>query len=148
MKPIDGYFLITPDLSLIYPVDPKQRTKELDGVEWPPTEAVGQEAEATNVAAVDFAKFAHEWIADWNGHDLERILAHYCDDVELISPFVVKLTGKTEGVIRGKPALRDYFARGVEAFPTLRFEFVRHYSGVRSCRSEEHTPEPQSRGLI
>src|ERR1044071_6046050 len=74
-----------PDLSLIYPVDPKQLPKELDGAEWPPTEAGGHKAEATNVVAVDFAKFAHEWIADWNTHDLERILAHYADGVELSS---------------------------------------------------------------
>ena len=25
-----------PDMSLIYPVDPRQLPKELDGVEWPP----------------------------------------------------------------------------------------------------------------
>ncbi|MEW6304949.1 MAG: hypothetical protein AB1705_15855 [Verrucomicrobiota bacterium] len=41
MKPIQGYHLIKrvktkPDLSLIYPVDPKQLPKELTGVEWPP----------------------------------------------------------------------------------------------------------------
>lgn len=28
-----------PDLSLIYPVDPKQLPKELEGIEWPPRES-------------------------------------------------------------------------------------------------------------
>jgi len=32
---------------------------------------------------VDFVSHAQEWIAAWNAHDLERILAHYADDVEL-----------------------------------------------------------------
>ena len=82
---------------------------------------------------MDLAGFAHEWIAAWNAHDLERILTHYSEDVELISPFVVKLTGRSEGVVRGKAALRDHFARGLKAYPTLRFEFIRLYSGVRSC---------------
>ena len=82
---------------------------------------------------IDFTSQAQEWLAAWNAHDLEQILAHYSEDVELISPFVAKLTGKSEGVVRGKAALRDYFARGLQAFPTLRFDFIRLYSGVGSC---------------
>jgi ketosteroid isomerase-like protein len=85
------------------------------------------------MVAIDLTSQAQEWIAAWNAHDLERILAHYSEDVELISPFVAKLTGKSEGVVRGKAALRDYFARGLQAFPTLRFDFIRLYSGVGSC---------------
>jgi len=75
--------------------------------------------------AIDFTSAAQEWLTAWNAHDLERILAHYADDVELSSPFVAKLTGRTEGVLRGKAALRDYFARGLQAYPTLRFDFIR-----------------------
>ena len=89
--------------------------------------------------ANDFARHAQEWIEAWNAHDLERILAHYSDDVELISPFVAKLTGQTDGVVRGKAALRDYFARGLQSFPDLRFEFIRLYSSVRSCVVEYHS---------
>jgi hypothetical protein len=33
-------------------------------------------------------EFAIEWIAAWNSHDLERILGHYADDVEVTSPLV------------------------------------------------------------
>ena len=36
-----------------------------------------------------FAKrFAMEWVAAWNSHDLERILAHYEDDFEMSSPII------------------------------------------------------------
>jgi len=86
--------------------------------------------------AIDFAAHAQEWIAAWNAHDLERILAHYSDDVELSSPLVAKLTGRSEVTIRGKAALRDYFARGLQAYPNLRFDFIRLYPGVRSCVAE------------
>ena len=88
---------------------------------------------------IDFARRSQEWIEAWNAHDLERILAHYSEDVELISPFVVKLAGRSDATVRGKAALRDYFARGLQAFPALRFDFVRRYPGVRSCVLEYHS---------
>jgi hypothetical protein len=85
------------------------------------------------MSTLDFNSQSQAWLAAWNAHDLERILTHYSEDVELSSPFVAKLTGRTESVVRGKVALRDYFARGLQAYPTLRFEFIRLYPGVRSC---------------
>ena len=85
------------------------------------------------MTAIDFARHAQEWLEAWNAHDLQRILAHYADDVELTSPFVEKLMGQREGSVHGKTALRDYFARGLRAYPALHFEFIRLYSGVRSC---------------
>jgi len=33
---------VTPDMSVIYPVDPMQLPKELSGVRWPPAEEAGQ----------------------------------------------------------------------------------------------------------
>src|SRR5207253_111094 len=63
----------------------------------------------------------------------ERILTHYSDDVELVSPFVAKLKGGGESVVRGKTTLREYFSRGLKAFPTLRFDLIQVYEGVRSC---------------
>ena len=119
------------DLSLIYPVDPKQLPKELTGIEWPPKDlSLRINRETTSI---DFEKHAQDWLAAWNAHDLERILFHYSDDVEFFSPFVAKLVGKVNGVLRGKAALREYFQRGLSAYPTLRFEFIRLYPGVRSC---------------
>ncbi len=95
------------------------------------------------MVTLDFASHAQAWLTAWNAHDLERILAHYSENLELISPFVAKLTGQSEGVVRGKAALRDYFARGLQAFPTLRFDFIRLYSGVRSCVLEYHSVNDQ-----
>ena len=91
------------------------------------------QAEGAGVVGVHFSSHAREWIAAWNAHDLERILALYADDAELVSPFVSRLTGRSDGSLRGKAALRDDFARGLKASPMSRFEFIRLYPGVRSC---------------
>jgi ketosteroid isomerase-like protein len=39
-------------------------------------------------------RFASDWIAAWNSHDLDRILAHYEDDFEMTSPLIVALVGE------------------------------------------------------
>ena len=35
-------------------------------------------------------QFAEEWLRAWNAHHLEAILAHYTDDFEMSSPFIVE----------------------------------------------------------
>ena len=39
-------------------------------------------------------ELAHHWVEAWNDHDLERILAHYADDVVFSSPFIQKIGTK------------------------------------------------------
>ena len=78
----------------------------------------------------DAKEFAREWIAAWNSHNLDAILAHYRDDVVLTSPVAAKLLG--DGTVRGKAALRDYFTRGLEAYPNLRFELLDVMRGLSS----------------
>jgi len=82
---------------------------------------------------MDYERHARVWIAAWNAHDLERILDQYAEGVEFFSPFIAQLAGNPEGAIRGKAAVREYFARGLTAYPALKFEFIRLYPGVRSC---------------
>jgi len=65
---------------------------------------------------------ANHWVATWNAHDLEAIMTHYDDAVELTSPVAARLLGLPNGKVVGKSALRDYFQRGLEAFPDLRFD--------------------------
>jgi hypothetical protein len=76
-------------------------------------------------------EFAQDWVDAWNSHDLERILTHYDDEVLLISPVALKLLGG-DGTVRGKPALRGYFIRGLEAFPNLRFDLIDALWGVET----------------
>ena len=64
--------------------------------------------------------FAAEWIAAWNAHDLDRILAHYAEDAVFRSPIAAELTGA--GIVEGKAALRAYWTMGLDRSPDLQFE--------------------------
>jgi hypothetical protein len=76
--------------------------------------------------------FAQEWIAAWNSHDLERILSHYSEDFEMASPLIVERMGEPSGVLKGKAAVRRYWAQGLAAQPPLRFELLDVLAGIRS----------------
>jgi ketosteroid isomerase-like protein len=76
--------------------------------------------------------FAQEWIVAWNSHDLEAILSHYGEDIVLTSPVAAKMLGDPTGAIRGKTALRNYFRRGLEAYPNLQFELLDMMFGISS----------------
>ena len=78
------------------------------------------------------ARFAEGWYAAWNAHDLEAVLEHYADDVEMASPLVSALAGSEDGRIVGKVALGEYFAAGLERYPDLRFEPLGLFAGVDS----------------
>jgi hypothetical protein len=76
--------------------------------------------------------FAQDWIAAWNSHDLDRILAHYAPSVTLTSPAAAKLLNDPSGTVTGDAALRDYFQRGLDAFPNLHFELLDVLAGLSS----------------
>jgi hypothetical protein len=67
----------------------------------------------------------------WNGHDLERILSRYAEEVTLSSPAVVTLMGRPDGILRGKNEVRSYFATGLQA-PGLNFGLLDVLAGVNS----------------
>ncbi len=64
---------------------------------------------------------AEDWVLAWNKHDLDLIMAHYDDAVELTSPVAAQLLGSADGKVMGKAKLRAYFQRGLEAYPELHF---------------------------
>ncbi|MGE5408380.1 MAG: nuclear transport factor 2 family protein [Syntrophothermus sp.] len=84
------------------------------------------------ISAERAAAFAREWVDAWNAHDLDAILAHYADDVVFRSPFVVTLFGVEDATVRGRAGLREYFARGLAAYPDLRFELHEVFAGAGS----------------
>lgn len=75
---------------------------------------------------------AKHWAAAWNAHDLELIMTHYEDDVELTSPVAARLLGTGDGKVAGKANLRAYFQRGLEAFPELHFHLENVLWGMNS----------------
>jgi ketosteroid isomerase-like protein len=80
----------------------------------------------------DAWKLANHWVAAWNGHDVDKIIAHYEDEVELTSPVAAQLFGAPGGKVVGKANLRAYFQRGLEAYPELRFDLEEVLWGVNS----------------
>jgi predicted ester cyclase len=80
----------------------------------------------------EVSKLANHWVAAWNAHDLDLILTHYEDAVELTSPVAAQLLGTPDGKVIGKPNLRAYFKRGLEAYPQLHFRLEDVFSGMNS----------------
>jgi len=74
----------------------------------------------------------NDWVAAWNGHDLDLIMTHYEDAVELTSPAAAQLLGTADGKVVGKANLRAYFQRGLAAYPELHFRLENVLWGVNS----------------
>ncbi len=74
--------------------------------------------------------FAKDWVDAWNAHDLEWILSHYADQIQVTSPIALRLAGADK--IQGKAALRDYFATGLAHYPDLSFRLLNVFSGQDS----------------
>ena len=77
-------------------------------------------------------KLANHWVAAWNAHDLDLIMTHYEEAVELTSPVAVQLLGASDGKVVGKANLRAYFRRGLDAYPELHFQLREVLCGVNS----------------
>ncbi len=72
------------------------------------------------------------WIESWNSHDLDSIMEHYSDDIVLISPAAARILNDPNGMVRGKTALRSYFAKGLAFYPDLQFHLLDTLRGLRS----------------
>jgi len=77
-------------------------------------------------------KIAEHWIQSWNSHDLDEIMSHYEEEVILVSPVAAKLLNEPSGTVKGKEALRDYFKKGLEVYPDLKFELIDVMWGLSS----------------
>lgn len=75
---------------------------------------------------------ASRWLQAANTHDIESIMAFYADDAVLESPVVVKLMNEPSGRIRGRDALRDYFTKGMSAYPHMSLHLIESAYGVSS----------------
>jgi ketosteroid isomerase-like protein len=78
----------------------------------------------------DTSEFAEAWVSAWNAHDLEAILSHFAEDVVFTSPVAARIVEGSGGTIVGRRALGEYYGRGLELIPDLRFEVIDTYAGV------------------
>ena len=77
-------------------------------------------------------KFAKEWIDSWNSHDLEDIMKHYSEDIEITTPMIKLAAGIESGSLQGKEQVRAYWEKALSKIPDLHFELVEVTSGVDS----------------
>jgi hypothetical protein len=73
---------------------------------------------------------AQEWLDAWNAHDLERVVAHFADDVDVTSPLIARLRPGSEGRLRGKEAVLSYYRDGLAASAGLHFTLIEVCIGV------------------
>jgi predicted ester cyclase len=93
---------------------------------------LSRQAEGTAVTRDEAWSLANHWVAAWNAHDLDLIMTHYEDAIELISPVAARLLGTPDGKVAGKLNLRAYFQRGLEDYPELHFRLEDVLWGVNS----------------
>ena len=72
------------------------------------------------------AALGREWIAAWNSHDLERVLALYDDDSEMTSDKIPAFGFGASGTLR-KEKLRAYWGAALKKRPNLHFELIDTY---------------------
>src|SRR5512140_3241444 len=73
------------------------------------------------------AALGRDWIAAWNSHDLERVLALYAEDSEMTSDRIPAMGFDPSGALRGKAKIRTYWAKALALIPNLRFELIDTY---------------------
>jgi hypothetical protein len=73
--------------------------------------------------------FAEKWAAAFNRLDVEAVLAHFHDDVVFTSPVAARVMPGSDGVVRGKAALREYWNAASKFMPDLHFDIVGVYQG-------------------
>jgi uncharacterized protein (TIGR02246 family) len=83
--------------------------------------------QSPHYAASDIAALGREWIAAWNSHNLERVLALYTDDAEMTSDKIQALGFEASGTLRGKASLRMYWGKALALLPNLRFDLIDTY---------------------
>ena len=77
--------------------------------------------------AARLAALGRDWIAAWNSHDLERVLALYDEDSEMTSDKIPALGFDPSGTMRGKDKLRAYWGAALKKRPNLHFELIDIY---------------------
>jgi len=70
--------------------------------------------------ARNYQAFAEGWLQAWNDRDIEAILTHYTDDIELRSPIADHLLGDASGTVAGKAKFRDYITTVFQVFSDKR----------------------------
>ncbi len=69
-------------------------------------------------------KFAEKWVESWNSHNLDDILSHYSEDIEITTPMIKIAGGINSGMLKGKESVADYWEKAINKIPDLHFELI------------------------
>lgn len=67
-------------------------------------------------------EIANNWFKAFNEHNLENLLALYDDNAAHYSPKLKIRQPETNGLVKGKAALRAWWQDAFDRLPTLRYE--------------------------
>jgi ketosteroid isomerase-like protein len=68
---------------------------------------------------------ATKWFAAFNEHNLENLLSLYDDNAQHFSPKLKIRMPETQGLIKGKQALREWWKDAFDRLPSLQYEVVK-----------------------
>jgi hypothetical protein len=73
----------------------------------------------------DLSSIAHQWFDAFNEHNLEQLLSLYDENAQHYSPKLKVRQPETNGLIKGKDALRTWWKDAFNRLPTLHYELLR-----------------------
>ncbi len=77
------------------------------------------------MSAQNNKQIATKWFEAFNEHDLEKLLSLYNDNAQHYSPKLKIRMPETQGLIKGKQALREWWRDAFDRLPTLQYEVIK-----------------------
>lgn len=79
---------------------------------------------ASNSDSVQLILIAEKWFAAFNIQSIEDLLSLYSENAEHFSPRLQKNYPETNGLIKGKAAMRDWWQSSFDKMPSLKYECI------------------------
>ena len=77
------------------------------------------------MSAQNNKQIAIKWFAAFNEHHLENLLSLYDDNAQHYSPKLKIRIPETQGLIKGKQALREWWKDAFDRLPSLQYEVIK-----------------------
>ena len=77
------------------------------------------------MSAQNNKQIALKWFEAFNEHDLEKLLSLYNDNAQHYSPKLKIRMPETQGLIKGKQALREWWKDAFDRLPSLQYEVIK-----------------------
>jgi ketosteroid isomerase-like protein len=77
------------------------------------------------MSSLNNKQIAIKWFEAFNEHDLEKLLSLYDDNAQHFSPKLKVRVPETQGLIKGKQALREWWKDAFDRLPSLQYEVIK-----------------------